>query len=278
MVEGRAVAMAKNILDGSLQIGLSKPELATKIMDIISSDLPDNETILRFLHEEIGLLARTMRLANSDLYSLPGQVETLEKAIMILGDDAVSELLISAAMETSFDTEKDPSILKNIREINTHCLTVARASELLCRFANLYHMRSEAYTAGLLHDIGLVVHIWEGRDDADLPLRIGEEQNERDPMDYEHIRMGVEVAKAWHLPESIVSVMRYHHHPVLAQNNQLLVGVVFLAELLVTSTPADIPQDLAQWPTLGRVLQRLRIGQDEWMPLMFTIQTKLLNE
>src|SRR6266566_4445530 len=96
----------------------------------------------------------------------------------------------------------------------------------------------EAYAAGLLHDVGIVAHLWvsphefrrsieQARADR-VPLQVAEET----VLGTTHCEGGKIIATSWHLPPELVEVIACHHAPALATANRALTGLVSVSDLL----------------------------------------------
>lgn len=114
----------------------------------------DVKAVLQCLRSEPALAARVLKVANEPFYGQPGQVGTLERAVQLLGLSAIRGVAAAGCLDrlappskgTAFDPER----------FRQHSLAVASAAEQLSRLSGA-GVEAEAFMAGLLHDIGLVL-------------------------------------------------------------------------------------------------------------------------
>lgn len=162
------------------------------------------------------LTARILSVANSPGMGSGTPVGTLSDAVMRMGAGAVLRLATGAAVRSCMATERD-----NQAENSLWCHSVATAlsTELICLVSNVA-IPAEAYSVGILHDIGRVVlsrhldpettelinrAVWEGEND---PL-----DAERELLGADHCELGALITQYWGLPSLIVESIRCHHRP-----------------------------------------------------------------
>ena len=97
---------------------------------------------------------------------------------------------------------------------------------------------SKAYLAGLLHDIGIVAHLWilphEFSATVDLAKgrHIPLHEAELETLGCHHGQTGRRVAEGWHLSPDLVETVSWHHDPSCAATHRDLVALVGLSDLL----------------------------------------------
>ncbi len=183
------------------------------------------------------LAARVLRVSNSALYGMEGRVQRLDRAVLILGVEAVAGIAASVVVA-------DRARRARIRELPAdafwlHSLESGVCAELLARFLGLGTYR-EAYLAGLLHDLGVVdLLVTHGRRYEDLLLDAHVSGRSLDSMESERLdethgqRIGTE-ATGWGLPESLRLAIAHHDHPEEAPGSSQTLARIVLAGHAVT--------------------------------------------
>lgn len=102
-----------------------------------------------------------------------------------------------------------------------------------------YTSPDQAYTAGLLRDIGKVVldtYVEGAYDDINFLVEnegksfiVAEEMI----LGYHHGQIGAKIAEKWNLPEELVEVIACHHNPGVAFVNPELVAITHISDSLV---------------------------------------------
>ena len=152
-----------------------------------------------------------MRLANSPFYGSPRRVSSTRHATVMLGFDTVRALAVSAAC----------SLLDGRAEMGPdgfwrHAITTASAASVIARKVGL--STADAFSAGLLHDLGAVLlH----RRDADAFATATESPTVSDQVAAElaafgvtHADEGAAALDAWGFPEPFVEAVALHQHGV----------------------------------------------------------------
>jgi putative nucleotidyltransferase with HDIG domain len=156
--------------------------------------------------------AEVLRVANSALFGGFQKITTIQKSVVILGLDFVKGLAITVGMRAYI---RSPLRFSILRSCWNHSLATALLSQELAVACGL--PGSEAYTAGLLHDIGRIGLM------ACYPVEYGNMlsvsaehafdilQSERDLFDLDHCQAGAWLAAEWGLPPDIAVAAEHHH-------------------------------------------------------------------
>jgi putative nucleotidyltransferase with HDIG domain len=159
--------------------------------------------------------SRILSLANSPIYALHGTITNLSEAVTVVGNTAIQEQLLVCGVSDAFGRRILDS--PTGRSIWIHSLATALTASSMCRYAKL-RGSEEAFSCGLLHDIGKLILLR-----ADAPfysdlLKSGEEVGdisviERRILGFDHAELGAAAGIAWKLPGPVCHMIRYHHQP-----------------------------------------------------------------
>ena len=186
---------------------------AAKLLALLYDDGVDAAAIVHCLHGEPALAARLLKVANSAYYRRGGNVGTFEQAIVVLGLSGVRGIAAVGCM----DRIAVPTVanLLDARRFRGHSIAVAAAAQSLSRRARA-GVDAEAFMAGLIHDIGLVI-LARLRPEAVATLA-GLDLDETAILEAEIDLLGIDqasasalVAEAWHLPDWLCRALRTHH-------------------------------------------------------------------
>jgi putative nucleotidyltransferase with HDIG domain len=185
------------------------------------------------------LTANVLRLANSALFGVPRSIASIRHAVAILGVRRVVQAALGAAM-CKVVPDHLPGYGMASGEYWRHSVAVAVYTSRIAQELH-YDDPGTAFTAGLLHDIGkLMVGIFLAENLDDVLDKVRLEDNvfvtaEELVMGVDHTKVGMMVATRWQLPAMIANVVRYHHEPSEATEDQMLVDMVHLADCLAHS-------------------------------------------
>jgi putative nucleotidyltransferase with HDIG domain len=193
------------------------PQIVLKIIRMIRDADVSLKDISEELRKDQVLSAKVIRFANSAFWGIEREIESVDRALVFLGEKQFLQLIISSSMEDVFPAgEKGYSLCKG--GIYRHALGTALVSEALADFSGAVPS-DIAYTAGLLHDIGKVV--LDQKLAAIYPLFYRRTQEdgvdlttvEHEELGMDHSEAGERLARDWSLPENLIEVIRYHHDP-----------------------------------------------------------------
>jgi putative nucleotidyltransferase with HDIG domain len=187
----------------------------SKAIDDPGSSVWDAERIVR---EDLTITARILQLVNSPLYSLRTPVSTVAQAIRIIGYEALKQLVLTTSVIDVF--HPDPQAPLSHKAYWGHCLGTAAAARHLALWIGEEHAE-EFFVAGLLHDIGKLVHnqFLPEQFSSALTLasteRLSLEAAERTVLGFTHNQTGGLLVNRWSLAPAIQRAVAYHHLPAV---------------------------------------------------------------
>ncbi len=216
------------------------PIVAVRVNELLNDPHSSSSEIADVLKKDQVLTAKVLRLVNSSYYAIPGGVTDVQRALAFLGFNTLAQLILGLSVMSMFSNLDGEEI--SMMEFWKHALATAVAAELLAKRIS-YPKPEEAFTCGLLHDIGkLVLHEL----DQELLAKIARTARERGcsfveverEMDvHGHAYLGDMVATRWGLPQIIRLAIRYHHFDVTKMDSILssakpLIHMVRIANLI----------------------------------------------
>lgn len=189
------------------------------------------------------LTARLLRLANSSYYGFSQKVSTVSLALVMLGFDAAKDIALTTTVMRAFGSAKgDPRF--DLSRFWAHAVSVASASRFLSRVLRI-GSPGEAFTAGILHDIGQVVlHAYHPESFGKVLEKVIEEgapllETELEILGATHPQVGGWLCRRWNLPEAICASVEFHHAPLENPSGGGLPSVVALADHYDGISPDD---------------------------------------
>jgi putative nucleotidyltransferase with HDIG domain len=173
------------------------------------------EEVARVIETDPSTSARLLKIVNSAYHGLQGRVSSVSRAVVMVGVNGVRNVLLSAQVFDVFGaeaTEKHTWLF----ELWKHCLAVASAAELIAENAGGI-LPEDAFTAGLLHDLGKIGLYTIARDEyEEIIERVEAEDIEISDAEMEHFgathsAAGKYIAEKWDLPEAICRAISDHH-------------------------------------------------------------------
>lgn len=194
---------------------------AHRILAALCDSNLDSRQVAEIIQREPGLSARVLKVANSAFYGSSRHIATVDRALVLLGLDAVRGIAAAACLDRSV-ARRSPKAAISPQALTHHCVASAFAAESLTKRCGR-SSAPEAFMAALLHDFGVPVQ--ERLDSAGVMKLIEALQNDTDaqPAALEaqlvqvgHARCAEVVFENWNLPPAIVRAVRYHDNPAPA--------------------------------------------------------------
>lgn len=206
------------------------------IIDVINNPRSNARDLVELIQLDPPLTAKVLTLANSAFYARRKRVAELGHAVIAIGYDAVREIVLRQKVCALFSTAGAGNGFSQT-ELWKHSVAVAMSAKRL--FRREFQQRGEnAYVAGLLHDIGLIVEDQLLHQFFDQILGLAADpaqpfaQCEQTVLGCDHAQIGAAVAAAWSLPEEISTAIGDHHHPWRAGPvHQSIAATLFVADL-----------------------------------------------
>jgi len=219
------------------------PEITSKIIRTVEDPKSTAAALHKIVSHDPALVTRILKVVNSAFYGLPGQIGSIERAIVLLGLNAVKNIAVAASLGQLFRGAKlcEGFVAKDLW---THCVAVGVTAREIARQMKL-PIADEAFLAGMIHDVGLLVelHLWpEKLKNVCETARAGRQpfcEVERAVFGVDHQQLGQGLAEMWKFPRTCQLVAGYHHQPQsLADKNRMLVTLVHVADTICCETTA----------------------------------------
>lgn len=194
------------------------PEITTRIMDVVEDPRATAHDMHEIVKNDPALAAKILKVVNSAFYGLPAQIASLDRAIVMLGLSAVKNIALAASLSRLFKPEPISEHFQP-RDLWTHCIAVGVCARLLSAKTTGKNYSEEAFVAGLVHDMGLLV---THQLFADKLKEVAEECYQT-PQDFcaveariigaSHQAFGAALAAKWKFPPGLRNAITYHHDP-----------------------------------------------------------------
>ena len=242
----------------------------TKVMEICNKPDASPNDLNRVISLDPVLTGLVLKLINSAYYSLPDQVTSLARAIIMLGINTVKNLALSTAILQSVGG-KDSLKAFSMDEFWTHSITVGVTGKALSTFKGVPGSQKEEYfVSGLIHDLGKIplgncfpeeyVKVLETSRAQDMPPHDAEESI----LGMNHCLVGGMIAEKWEMGGGLRDALIHHHHPDQADKaNHILVHMVSLADVCTHAFEKDPSEgDPFEDPLLSDSLQKAGVSRE----------------
>jgi putative nucleotidyltransferase with HDIG domain len=230
------------------------PDVFVRINRLVEDPNSTTGDIAKAVSQDPSFTMRLLRVANSPLYGLSSKVDTVSKAVSVIGTSQIRNLALSTSIATAF--EGLPNDLVSMENFWRHSLYCALAARILAKQARRCDAEA-VFTAGLLHDIGELVIFNRLAAQAKEALLLVLDNVDELPvyeaewqiMGFDHAQVGGELARQWHLPPLLEDCIACHHAVDKAQRHPREAALVHIANILALLAEVDT-LDLADVPPI----------------------------
>jgi HD-like signal output (HDOD) protein len=195
----------------------SIPTLYTQVVKKTSRAETSVEEIGELIGRDISMTAQILKLANSAFFGLAQQFSSPEEAVAYLGMDTIKSLVLSVHAFSQFEKVETGGL--KIQALWSHSLQVASLAKRISKLEGQDPKAAEeAFTAGLLHDIGKLVLAINLPKDYTEAMRLAHSglelpEAEHQVFGFNHADVGGYLIGLWGLPVPVVEAVALHHSP-----------------------------------------------------------------
>ncbi|MBC7773435.1 MAG: HDOD domain-containing protein [Pyrinomonadaceae bacterium] len=248
------------------------PEITLKIIQLVESPTSTAQDLHKVINNDPALCSRILKVVNSAFYGLPGQIGSINRAIVLLGLNAVKNIAIAASLTKLF---RGGALTPNFaaKDLWDHSIAVGTASKMIADSMKLA-FSDEAFLAGLIHDIGIVVEIQYDRHKLieavtrtnptpeGVPTRSLLE-TEEEVFGANHQDFGSGLCAKWKFPKSFANVTGYHHRPLeLPESGCTLACIVAIADHIAMGLKKPFRLDLMTSEIPVAYLDQVKLNQN----------------
>ncbi len=213
----------------------SLPMIYGRINEMVERSPSDEANICAVIGADTGLSVRVLRLANSAYRGKSGRIDSIERALTIIGVQPLRDLARATSMMHTF--KNIPEDIINMHSFWQHsiaCGVAARSIALHLDEPNV----ERYYLGGMLHDIGRLILLQNLPAEEYKIMLASREQGslvvelERKEFGLDHAEIGAELMHIWNLPTNLTNMVRGHHRPQKAKKYRAAAAIIHVADLL----------------------------------------------
>jgi len=218
--------------------------IVEKIFQAINNEKSHASDVVKILDHDPPLTAKILQVANSAFYGSYTAIDSIQRAIVILGFNSVVEIIKKTTITHHFLGAQGYS-----NGLWLHSVGTAKAAQLISKRLN--NDRADVtYTTGLLHDIGRIQLALFFPEKYDKVVQLASEKKcriilaEQKVLKIDHCTIGKILCAEWKLPEDISDGIVFHHDPIEApKGSQIQTRIVSLADYMCRKAEIGNPGD-----------------------------------
>lgn len=246
------------------------PNIAKALLQMAVQENVQVEEIVRLLESDPASTARILRIVNSAYRGLNGKITSVNRAVVLLGLNGVRNALLSVQIFNLFG-QKARDENAEIFEIWKHSLAVASAAELVAENTGGI-LPEDAFTAGLLHDIGKIALYHVARPEYEKVIALVREEGlaisdaETRLFKMNHATAGRFLAEKWELPPALSESVYQHHQRLEIESfenpAELTAAIVSVADDIARRNRIGFSGTPESAEPLADALKRIGLGED----------------
>ena len=236
------------------------PMIFLKMNETIAKPNSSATDIARVISSDTSLSARLLRIVNSAFYGFPSRIDSVSRAVAIMGTRQLSTLASGVTIINMF---KDiPSDIIDMKSFWKHSIACGVHARIIASYQGIQNTE-RLFLSGLLHDIGRLILYNYAPDHAVYALTKAKRAQsmlneiEYEDLDFDHAETGGLLLKRWKLPILMEHAVQHHHNPQKSRY-PLEPSIVHLADIMATAMGIGssgerfvAPLNLGAWECIG---------------------------
>lgn len=251
----------------------SLPDIFHRIVEAIQSPRSSAAFVAEVISKDVGLSAKLLKIVNSPLYGMTQKVDTLSRAVALVGSNQLTNLALGVSVISLF--RDVPPQLMDMRSFWKHSVCCGVWARLLAGQLRVQH-EERYFVGGLLHDVGrllllkkapeLYCGILEAAAAEELPVH----ELETQLLGYDHAQVGGRLLEQWRFPRELLLAAQGHHAPLENElEDSLEAALVHLADIVAHALQDEVGGPLDRVPALSEAAwQRLGLSKNVIAPLL----------
>jgi putative nucleotidyltransferase with HDIG domain len=192
------------------------PQILLELQKVMNDPDSSASDLARVISKDPKLTAMLLRIVNSALFSFPSQIETVSRAVTVVGMKQLSTLASGALLLNMF--RPDPLGIIDLEGYWRHSIAVGTYARAIATRHKLDDPE-RFFVAGLLHDIGWMALANTYPEAVAASLKRAGERNidlataEKEIFGFDHAVFGAFLLRQWNFPLLLIAGIAYHHDP-----------------------------------------------------------------
>ena len=215
----------------------SFPDIFFRIKEVLEDDAASADRIAKVVSTDLSLSAKLLKLVNSPLYGFPQTIDSISRAVALVGGKELSTLALGISAINYF--QDIPPELVDMQSFWRHSITCGIFARMLAGTQSGLSPE-RFFIGGLLHDVGRLI-LFKKLPYASTEAMLFARENclplveaEMAVMELCHTDISKPLLAAWKFPESLAVMINYHHNP-MEYPNPLEPAIIHVADNLTNA-------------------------------------------
>lgn len=221
---------------------ISLPEVYFRLRTVMDDASFCMGDVTEVISHDPAMTARLLHLVNSAYFGLAAKIDTVNRAVSMLGTQQIHDLVLAVSVAETFeDVSGDVMDMKSFWRKSVECAITCRELAVMCNVLD----KERVFVAGLLRDIGHLIMY------QSIPIQTKQafEQSRKQGVPLfkvERVIVGIDYAKVggtlmrqWNLPRSLWESAEFHIEPAMAKEYPFLTALVHMGAAIADAMQGD---------------------------------------
>lgn len=251
------------------------PVIASKVNSMIQDYDVSINKLSEIIEMDQAIMTKILKLVNSAFFGFRAKVANISHAIVLLGCNTIRNSVVSVSIIETLSKEKALEGF-DVTGFWTHSISTAVICRHLAEKTRI-HSPEDAFTAGLLHDIGKIL-LYQYFYDLFEKVWISAKKNslsfyeaEKKEIPSSHSVLGAFLANRWQLPAGLVDAVKYHHAVNTKAFDLNLLMLVHVADIISNTYGVGRNAEFdvsAIYPDAAEIMQSILNTLPDWFPVV----------
>ncbi len=243
-----------SLVDGAIEL-FSLPDIYFQVSEMISDPRFTIQDIGAVISKDPALSVKLLKVVNSSLYGFQAKIDTISRAIVVVGIDDLKNLVLATSVLDQF--QDIPCELVDMTAFWMRSMRCGIIAKCLAKESSVLHSE-RLFLAGILHDIGSLI-LYRKMPEESLKVLLAADHNrdlvaglEQTLLGFNHADVSAELIRNWGLPESLYEAISCYLKPDSAAAYQLDAYILAMSVHLVNALEQGItPEQIVKTLDLG---------------------------
>jgi HD-like signal output (HDOD) protein len=266
----------RSLIQSDIEL-VSLPDIYLRIEKVIKDPNSSARHVAAIISQDPNLSVKLLKIVNSAFYGLRQKIDTISRAVTIVGHNQISDLILGTSVMALFSGI--PANLMNMNLFWEHSVACGTCARWIAGFRKFPNTES-FFVAGLLHDLGKLILFKNLPRQAKAVLRqirYSEKfyyQTERELIGFDHTQVGKALAEQWKLPDGLVQAIG-GHHPPWSLPLDAEAAIIFVADNLAIALGIGTSGENFVSPELTYAVDLLSLPNGIWENLIPLIKNQI---
>ena len=266
----------QSLVDRDMSLA-SLPNIFMEISSAVSDPRSSAIRVADVISKDASLSAKLLKIVNSAFYSFPSKIDTITRAVTIMGTRQLSTLALGASVTSVF--QDIPAELVDMESFWKHSIACAIGARMIASHKNISNTES-LFVGGLLHDIGRII-LYKSLPSLEREILISARRThsllrnmEVEALGFDHAQIGGMLLMKWQLPPVLEQGVTFHHTPLKSQH-RLEASIVHLSDILANALEMGSSGECLVPPLMPEVWDEVGLGKEVFTKIIQTIDRQV---